>query len=303
MKFLVFADIHHAPGMFEGGTWEDLAEIQACAEREGCEFIIHAGDFSHGPANVMDYVKAYNDFHIPSYHVFGNHDTDATPWEEALKCYNMPSNYYYFDNNGYRIIALDPNYYCLDGEYIHYSIRNYAKYTELRDHVPPEQLLWLEKTIDESPYPCVLISHESFERDADGVKNLQAVRDIINRANTKKANSVLLCINGHMHRDAIRILDNVCYWELNSVSYDWVDEAHDYYPKEECDAIKYLKHTLVYNDPLYAVVTLEGNMITIKGKESSMYMGINREHTNNPVFDEMGRPVVPKISSARITIG
>ena len=122
MKFSVFADLHHYPGVFMGGTDEDLAFIQKRAEDENCAFIIHAGDFTHGPALFPDYVEKYNNFHIPSYHCLGNHDSDKTPYDETLRRYNMPDGHYFFDNGGYRFIVCDPNYYCIDGEYIHYDM-------------------------------------------------------------------------------------------------------------------------------------------------------------------------------------
>ena len=64
-----------------------------------------------------------------------------------------------------------------------------------------------------------------------------------------------------------------------------------------------MKNTVVYNDPIHAVITLEGTTITIEGMESSMLMGFNREHTDNEIFDPMGRPVVPRVQSAKITLG
>ena len=301
MKFLLFADLHYAPGTFMGGTWEILREIQAYAEREGCDFIIHAGDFCHGPTNVADYVKAYNDFHIPSYHCLGNHDADKTPFEETVRLYNMPNEYYYFDCKGYRMIVLNPNYYKDGEELVNFSMGNYFKFGPYRDWVPQAQLAWLKDTIASSPYPCLLISHESFERP-DGVQNRDEVLAIINEANAKKPHSVLMCMNGHYHRDYIRILDNVCYFDVNSVKFDWVEKVHDLYPEDRCAQIKHLNHTVVYNDPLYCVVTLTGNTIEIKGKESSMFMGVTREMTGNIKYDKAGRPVVPRIASTKITL-
>ena len=150
----------------------------------------------------------------------------------------------------------------------------------------------------------MLISHESFERENKGVKNQEAVRQIIREANEKRPHAVLLCINGHYHRDNIRILDGVCYFDLNSASYDWVPNEHECYPKELCEKIRLLSHTVVYNDPIHSVITLEGSTITIEGMESSMFMGINRAETGvNPLFDSMGRPVVPRVQNARITLG
>ena len=304
MKFSVFADLHHYPGVFDGGTDADLDFILRRAQEAGSSFIIHAGDFCHGPSIAADYVERYNHFPVPTYHALGNHDTDSTPYEETLKAYHMPDGHYFFDCEGYRFIVCDPNYYLLDGEYVHYSMGNYYQYGPLRDYMPPEQLDWLRETIETAPHPCVLISHASFERESDGVKNQAAVQQIIREANAKRPHAVLLCINGHHHRDHIRILDGVCYFDLNSASYDWVSNEHECYPKELCEKTRLLSHTVVYNDPIHAVITLEGSTITIEGMESSMFMGINRAETKvNPLFDGMGRPVVPRVQNAKITLG
>lgn len=302
MKFSIFADLHHCPKVFMGGTLDDLAFIRERALRENCSFVIHAGDFCHGPSKVREYLDVYNNFGIPTYHCLGNHDTDGTAYKETLELYHMPDGHYFFDCDGYRFIVCDPNYYLLDGEYIHYDLGNYYKYGEYRDYMPPAQLEWLRRAIDEAPHPCVLISHESFERP-DGVRNRAEVQKIINAANAKKPHSVILCINGHHHRDFIRILDGVCYFELNSASYDWVPIKHDRYPAELCKEYSLLSNTVVYNDPIHAVITLEGSEITIAGTESSMFMGINREHTANPIYDAAGRAVVPRVSDAKITLG
>jgi predicted phosphodiesterase len=285
------------------GTWDDLYAIRERALREECAFVIHAGDFCHGPADVRDYVEYYNDaFGIPTYHCFGNHDTDGTSYAESLALYRMPDGHYFFDEGGYRFIVCDPNYYYLDGQYYHYDRGNYFAHPEARDYMPPEQIAWLRETIDGSPFPCVLISHESFERP-DGVKNRAEVLEVINTANRRRPHSVLLCINGHHHRDHIRILDNVCYLDLNSAAFDWVPHKHDKYPLELNEKYRYLKNTVNYNDPIHAIITLEGSTITIDGMESSMFMGINREHTEgNPIYDKAGRPVEPIVRSAKITL-
>jgi len=308
LKFSVFSDIHYNPGVSFSGDEAHLEIIQKRAEREGCDFIISGGDFTHGPHRdvVQNYLKMYNEFHIPSYHCLGNHDTDKTPLAETLRRYNMPDKYYYFDCKGYRIIVCDPNYFLEDGIYHHFELGNYySKMSSgsLRGIIPPEQKEWLRETIDTSEFPCILISHESFEREANGIHNLSEIRELINAANRKRPHSVLMCINGHYHRDNIRIIDNVLYFDLNSCSFDYISNAHDYFPKEMCDKYSSLRHTVFFNDPIHAVVTVEGTTITIDGMESSMFMGINREHTDNPLYDSMGRPVVPRVQSAKLTLG
>jgi hypothetical protein len=144
-------------------------------------------------------------------------------------------------------------------------------------------------------------AHLNAEQGANVFRN-PIVRRIINAANRKKPHSVPLCINGHHHRDNLRILDGVCYWDLNSTSYDWIDTPHSLYPAELYEQHRLVGNTVVYSDLLYAVVELNGTTVRIRGKESSMLYGISRQHTDNPVYDAMGRPVSPTIQSVEITL-
>ena len=125
---------------------------------------------------------------------------------------------------------------------------------------------------------------------------------MIRRQNAKRPHAVLMVINGHYHVDSLRILDGVCHWDLNSASYNWVDNAHNNYPAELCEQIQLISNTVVYNDPIHAIVTLEGTTITIEGMKSSLFMGIGREHTPNPYYDTAGRPALPEIQSAKFTL-
>lgn len=304
MKFLLFADLHHLPGVFMGGTYEDLDLFCRRAQETGCDFIIHAGDFCHGPSTVPDYVKAYNDLPIPTYHCLGNHDTDRTPFEETIKAYNMPDDHYYFDVDGCRMIVLSTNYFLKDGQYIRYSGPNYHKISIYnRDYISPEQIEWLEEAIASSPYPCVLISHASVERRICCVPNRDEVLRVINEANKRKPHSVLMYINGHYHTDFIRILDGVCYFDMNSAAYCYRPNVHHLYPAELEKQYADIAHTINYNDPLHAIVTVEGTTITIEGMESSPFMGITNEMTDNPIVDDDGRPVTFRVQSAKITLG
>ena len=301
MKFSAFSDFHRYPGVFRAGSYEDWYCIRDRAVREGAEFILHAGDLCHGPATIPDFIKEIDASPIPVYHCLGNHDSDHTPYADTLKAYHMPDGHYFFDHGGYRFVICDPNYYYADGEYVHYDMGNYFKHPEARDHMPPEQLAWLEETIASAPGPCILVSHESFERP-DGVKNRAAVQKIINEANKRRPHSVLMCINGHHHRDNLRILDGVLYWDLNSTAYEWVSPAHDQFPDELAAQYRLLRNTLMYNDPVHAIVTLEGTTITIEGMESTMYMGIGLAEIGRKLYDAAGRPVTPTVQSVKLTL-
>ena len=216
IKFSLFSDLHHYPGVFRSQTPEHLWQIQRRAEEEKVDFIIHCGDLTHAPHECQDFVGMYNDFHIPSYHCLGNHDTDGTPLEQTLRLYHMPDGHYYFDQNGFRMIVADPNYYFHGGEYIHYDMGNYYPYGPYRDFMPPDQIDWLKGAIEGAPGPCLIFSHESFEREGNGVQNRALVRQVIHEANQKRPGSVLLCANGHYHRNALTILDNVAYFDVST---------------------------------------------------------------------------------------
>lgn len=301
MKFLLFADFHYAPGIFMGGTPEDLAGFQRRAEEAGCDFIIHAGDFCNCRKEHLFMVDAYNGFHIPSYHVLGNHDADNATYEDAIAYYRMPNGYYYFDVDGYRMVVLNPNYYRDGDQFVNYSMGNYVKHGSERDWIPPEQLAWLRETLRTAEGPCILIMHESLERP-DGIKNRDEVRAVINEANAARPHTVLACLNGHYHRDHHEIIDGVLYMEVNSTRFDWLEKTHDCYPPELCEQIRSLSHTVVYNDPLSAVVTVEGTTVTVEGSESTMFMGIGRAEAGCPLLDPAGRPVVPRITSFTVTL-
>lgn len=308
MKFLLFSDFHHGPTLFYGGTREHIKLFHRRAEEEGCDFIIHAGDFSFGNEDDYDAIAAYRESRIPAYHTFGNHDTNHTPFPEMLKRFGIPHNYYYFDVKGYRIIAVDTNYGFDGKNYYHFTTKTDPAVAALDPKpwgafVPPEELAWLERTIATAPGPCLLISHHSFERETGDFSNRADVLRVINEANKRKPHSVLMCMNGHHHKDNLRVMDNVLYFDVNAVTYDWIEPRHSFFPEEECAALKYHSHTLVYNDPLYAIVTVEGTRVKIEGRASSFLHGVTREMAQPKwPFDGMGRPTVAKISSADITL-
>ena len=298
VKFCVFTDLHHFPGCYYTEAPKRLAEIQQHAQAEHCDFILQGGDFAHGPDRYPEFVAQYNDFSIPSYHCIGNNDSEHSTAEAVIKAYKMPNDFYAFDCKGFRIVVLNSCYYYKDGSYLPYQDNDYRPYGGSRGWIPPHELEWLKETLDASPYPCILIAHQSIERDTDAVFNAKEVLEVIDRANEKQHHKVLLVINGHRHRDYLRIRKNVAYLELNSASYDLMDVSHNLFPAELRAQYDDIRRTVIYNEPLHAIITVtdEGE-IKIDGMEGSYFMGVDPTTIGNTLFDGASRASTPNISS------
>ena len=316
-KVCVFSDLHYTPGVYTNDDPEFLGKILARAESEGCDMVIHLGDMVQNVAEpaVRKLVEHYNSFRIPSFHVLGNHEQDGTAYEEVLHVLALERGYYSMDRGGFRFVILDPNYFCNEpGRFIHHSKGNYFHRSVMStiNWIPPEQMEWLRQTINTSPYPCVVFSHQSLERGPGGavVKNAADVRRIFNEANAKNPGRVRLVANGHLHTDHLRILDNIVYWDVNS--------ANMYYwgPKQRAYPQEYLRRhagapytfgccedTLGWKDPLSAVVSLYPNgRIKIEGSRSDWLFGVTPKDAGFSEYDRSDRLIAPVIKSADITL-
>ena len=308
VKFCLFADIHYLPGVFPNDTPEFLEKILRRAEENKVDFVLHLGDFLHNPVRYKDYADRYNDFHIPTFHTIGNHDNDGCTHEETLEVYRMKSGHYFYDFNGFRFVICDPNHVrYADGTIKHYSKGNYYKKTkdDKISYMPEEQIEWLKETLDRSPYPCVICSHQSFERERRGVPNFQAVRDVINAANRKHPGRVPFVLNGHEHIDNLRILDNILYFDFNSANYQYYGKTHNKYPADYVKAHRSAPHTIAWTEPLSAIITMSANgRIKIEGSKADWLYGVTPVDAGFGAFewDGTGRVTHPVVQSADITL-
>lgn len=269
--FLAFGDLHHYPGEFLDDKWQRWGEIVARSVDENAAFIVGLGDYVHEPEKNGDFIAKMLACPKELFLCLGNHDTEHSPLTYVLAQYRLPHNYYHFDRGGYRFIVLDANYSLIDGAYVHYN-------PDAPRHkpgvIPPDQLRWLTRTIDESENPCVLLSHHSIERP-DGIANRQAVWDIIDHANQKRPHAVMLYINGHHHRDHCTIMHGVCCLDLNSAAYQYVSPPFPRYPTEVLALAHGMAYTLNFSRPLSALVTLEGDhKIRIRGLAGEFLFGL-----------------------------
>lgn len=302
VKFSAFADLHHFPGVFYSRAEERLDFIRKRAEKEQVDFVISLGDFCHDIYKSAHVLQQYRDFPMPTYHVFGNHDADETTYEEVLQAYGLEKDFYSFDLKGFRFVILNSSYMYKDGEYFNYSKGNYFPHQDKREYFSQEELDWMQKTLFESPYPCILFSHASLEREFDGgdgaVHNKEQVMPIIREANRRCPGKVRMAINGHMHRNGMSIQENVVYLDLNSSTYDWLPKKHQFFPEEITKEYNLADHTVIVNDPVHAVIQLDTDgTIRIDGMKSDYFIGITREMTDNVRYDQAGRPASAEVLS------
>ncbi|MBQ9803541.1 MAG: metallophosphoesterase [Lentisphaeria bacterium] len=305
VKFLVFADLHHYPGVFYTEARKRLAQIMQRADDEKVDFAVSLGDFNHSVKTFPEIFDDLKNYSTKLYHTLGNHDTDGAALSDALEYYHMPAEYYYFDVNGFRFIVLDTNYYDSSCGQIHFQYRNYFDFPRTRETMPQKQMDFLKDAIATAPGQCILFSHASLERHHEGgggTANQPQIREIIRQANANGRKVVLSC-NGHHHRDNIRILDNVAYFDVNSASFDWLSKPHELYPEELRKQNELIDHQATFQDALSAIVTVnDDGTIKIDGCKSSFLYGVTREMSPNPICDGSGRPCVAEIQSAHFKL-
>lgn len=295
VTFGVFTDLH-VDIMHD--TQERLECFLEHCRRENVDYIIQLGDFCYPDANrkcvcapqnrpinienalrVKTYadkdriISLFRQFKKPSFHVLGNHDCDMCSKQEILDYYGMTGpSYYSFDLGGWHFVVLDPNYYCLDGQYISFENGNYFDESYRKERIlpylPPEQLHWLEQDLAHTALPTVLFSHQSLaETFPSGILNAAELKHLLKRSSAR----VIASFNGHNHVDSVTSEDDIWFIGVNSMSNQWLDVAYtcpERYTKEIDEKYPNIKYTVPYRDPVYAIVTLDRDSIHIQGTQS-----------------------------------
>lgn len=307
VRFGLFADIHYSPHYWPNDNVEFLEKILERAARAKSDFVLHLGDFCHDCIKDHEYVDFYNDFRLPTYHTFGNHDDDAHPHARALEAYRMKDSKYFFDCNGWRFIVLDLNYFVnpKTGKSEHYATMNYLNMEGVTQHVifPDEEIEWMKGVIDSSPYPCVVASHQSLEKDTFHIGNHLKARKVFEDANRKCPGKVRLVMNGHDHTDNWRLINNILYWDVNSANYWYPSNPHNCYPEEYVKTHVCAPHSIAWTEPLSAIVTLDVNgRITIEGAHADYLYGVSAEKAFGIKYDVFFRTVRPEIQDIDLTL-
>jgi len=297
IKFGVCADLH--VDIMHDGEERLKAFLDDC-RKEDVDFVIQLGDFCYPdenkkcvtdpdkiPVNLDNALKydtyvdkdkiisMFKNFEKSSYHVVGNHDCDMCNKKEIFEYYGVDYGpYYSFDMNGFHFVVLDGNNVMIDGEIVDYENGNYFNTVYHTDHpyLSKKQLKWLEKDLAETPYPSVLFSHQRLTGEHGSVLDADALHKIIDNA----PNGVLMSMNGHEHIDSAKKINNTWYYNVNSMSNQWLDVkfmCYERYTKEIDEKFPNIKYTVPYKEAVYAIVTMDEDGAFIRGKESE-FVGI-----------------------------
>lgn len=89
LQFLALTDLHHQPEVFPHDAPAFLRKILARGKDAGASFAIQLGDFLHDlPPNGW-LADEYAAADLPTYNVFGNHDTDRDEMGRILEMYRL----------------------------------------------------------------------------------------------------------------------------------------------------------------------------------------------------------------------
>lgn len=266
VKFAIASDFH-AQNVPDGK--ERLTAFIKAAENENVDFIIELGDFCRLDSASKVYRDLWDGYQGDKYHVIGNHDMDAYNEREYVEGMNMPGRYYSFDKGDFHFIVLDGNNLYDGKEYKHYAKANYYVDPKMRAFVDPEQMEWLKKDLAATEKQCVIFSHQSIDYF---INNGNKVRDILESENKRAGfKKVVLAFSGHNHSNYTKNINGIAYMQINSASYVWIGEptqTEKRFPKEINDKYSLLQYSMMYDKPLYAIVTLTGEGAEVKGTKA-----------------------------------
>lgn len=296
VKFAIASDFH-AQDVPDGK--ERLTTFIRAAEDENVDFIIELGDFCRLDSISKVYRDLWNGYKGDKYHVIGNHDLDAYDEQEYVEGMNMPGRYYSFDKGNFHFIVLDGNNLYDGKEYRHYAKANYYVAPEMRAFVDPEQMEWLKKDLAATKKKCVIFSHQSIDYF---MNNGDKVREILEGENQRAGfKKVVLAFSGHNHSNYTKEINGITYMQINSASYVWIGEptmTEKRFPEEINEKYSLLRYSVMFDKPLYAIVTLTDEGAEVKGTKANFMPPTPKEIG---LSDSIGvYPLVSTIEDIRI---
>ena len=319
LTFAVFSDFHYKKGMY-ASTIDGMQAIVDRAAQANVAFMIHGCDFCNDYKGSPELMNTYlkNNRNLPAYGVYGNHELESRgnvmPLVTPLLT-NQPDSiiwatpdgkigdgftaHYYFESNGFRIICLDSNY-SWNAEKKEWQHNTEASYgppngNSSGNSLGPKQLEWLEKVLMDAAdkgIPCLVFSHVGYSAEWSSAPDTKKVREIFQKANAARQGTVLMAVNGHLHTNHVKVIDNILFFDVNTVyngdwqggqkeqhyadgmTYDFVDYDSDGKPtasrKRNLTELGQAKNTWFFTDPLSAIVTIDSlGHIVIEGSKTT----------------------------------
>ncbi len=252
LRFGMVADVHK--DLIPDANKRLEKFISEAIKRE-VDFLIQLGDFCMSDHNNREFLAIWETFKGPKYHVLGNHDMDRNSKSEILDFWGASDTYYSFDFQGFHFIVLDANFLYQDGRFIDYEKANFYVNDNYRTFVDDQQIAWFKADLEGTKLPTIVFSHQSLWHYQWGVKNRLTLQKIM-EAHTDK---IICCMNGHNHIDFHHQQNGIDYVEINSMSYQWMEDKYQstkHYPQQFYEQYKMLPNIAPYKDPLYAFATL-----------------------------------------------
>ena len=291
LKFAVCADVHK--DIMHDADLRLKAFIEDARDKE-VDFIIQLGDFCRPYDYNLEFMSIWNSFQGKKYHVIGNHDMDGGfTREQVVEYWNAEGRYYSFDSEGYHFIVLDGN----DTDPSPDCPSGYARF------IGKEQLKWLENDLNNTKLPTIVFSHQGLDNDLGGIHNATQSRLVLERAN-EQANfqKVQFVFSGHHHQDYHNSINGIHYIQINSLSYQWLgdDFKHVRYSEEVDENYPWIKYTVPYKDPIWAIAEISPDKLNIYGKKTE-FVGPSPEEIGVDMH-VYGYPIVPYISDKEIKL-
>lgn len=301
IRFGLITDVHQD---FSDRAIDRLKAFIEHMNREQVDFIIQLGDFCFPIEENREFLSVWESFQGPKYHVLGNHDMDSCDKKTIMDYLGMERNYYSFDCGDYHFVVLDGNYLQTEDGLVDYAHGNYHPYSvRFRNHITDEQLQWLKEDLAATEKTTIIFSHQSLENSYVGVKSSEAIHQLLRETNEAAGRrKVIACMNGHNHLDGVKVIEDVYFIHVNSSSYFWMGRGAEADPAPYSEEIMakypFMKHSVPYRDPLYALVTLEPGWMTIEGRESE-FVGQTPEECGHSNVS-LGHVVTAKISNRKL---
>ena len=185
--------------------------------------------------------------------------------------------YYYFDNEkGFRLVCLDINYSWNTSKSIweHNRENSYGPPSENinGDSLGPVQLSWLEDVLTDAAQKgisCIVTAHTSISGTLPTVSpDGEAIRAIFRKVNNIRPKTVVLVINGDLHRNQIAVVDGVVHFEVNTANNGyWRSNKEGTQHYTEDHTFEYVK----YDDNGNPVSTEIVSLTELSGSPSTWY--------------------------------